>query len=94
VDDKRGVRSAYFRVHFAKPRGHVGIEPSNKGIRAEPPSQAEPMPAMETLNMNAKGATIQPTPTRPAMWLTACTIPWRRDVTLADGDRSVSVAPT
>src|SRR5271167_2823544 len=44
-------------------------------MRAEPASQADPIPAIEILSISANGATIQFAPTCPAMWLTACTIP-------------------
>src|SRR5271168_2579862 len=39
MDDQRGVGSAIARMHFAKPGGHVGIEPGDKrdaGGAAEP----------------------------------------------------------
>src|SRR6266478_683096 len=57
---------------------HEGMyesSPATKGMRADPASHAEPIPAIDTLSKNANGATIQPAPTLPAMWLTACTMP-------------------
>src|ERR1700681_1505040 len=68
--------------------------PATKGILAEPPSHADPIPAIEMLNKNAKGATIQGTPTRVAMCLTACTIPCNTLIlSLLTAISSVSVAP-
>src|SRR5260370_21566354 len=63
-------------------------------MRAEPPSHAEPIPAIDKLNRNANGAMIHTTPTRPAMWLTACTIPCSTlMLPLSTATSSVSVAP-
>src|ERR1019366_7677614 len=36
---------------------------------------AEPIPAIERLSMTANGVIIHATPTLPAIWLTACTMP-------------------
>src|SRR5271157_1283433 len=49
--------------------------PATNGMRADPPSHADPIPAIERLNKGANGGTTHPTFSRPAMWLTACTIP-------------------
>src|SRR5215470_630645 len=49
--------------------------PATNGILAEPPSQADPIPAMDRLSKKANGAIIQITPIRFAIKLTACTIP-------------------
>src|SRR5258706_2117505 len=63
-------------------------------MRAEPPIQAEPMPAIEILSITAKGATIHATPTLPAIWLTPCTIPCNTLMSfLPIATSSVSVAP-
>src|SRR5208282_5740422 len=63
-------------------------------MRAEPPIQAEPIPAIERLNINANGVTIHATPTLPAIWLTACTIPCSTLMSfLPTATSSVSVAP-
>src|SRR6266436_2505727 len=64
-------------------------------MRADPPSHAEPMPAIDKLSMNANGATIHETPTCAAMWLTACTIPCSTlMLSLLTATSSVKVAPT
>ena len=60
---------------FPSQLGMYESSPATNGIRAEPASQADPIPAMEILSISAKGAMIQSAPTRLAMWLTACTIP-------------------
>src|SRR5215813_15166372 len=77
---------------------HAGMyesSPATNGIRAEPPSQAEPIPAIDKLNKNANGATIQATPTRDAMRVTAWTMPCKTLMSdLLTAMSSVSVAPT
>ena len=68
--------------------------PATNGMRAEPPSHAEPIPAIDKLSISANGATIQPTPTLSAMWLTACTIPCSTLISsLPTAISNVSVAP-
>src|SRR5450432_4459387 len=68
--------------------------PATNGILAEPPSHADPIPAIEMLNNNAKGATIQGTPTRSAIYLTACTMPCSTlMLSLLTAISNVSVAP-
>src|SRR6201998_2338531 len=63
-------------------------------MRAEPPSHADPIPAIDKLNKNAKGATIHSTPTRSAMCATACTIPCSTLMSCRlTATSSVSVAP-
>ena len=63
-------------------------------MRAEPPIHAEPIPAIDKLNISANGATIQATPTLVAMWLTACTIPCSTLMSfLPTAISKVSVAP-
>src|SRR5215470_11372401 len=57
---------------------HAGIYESSlatNGIRAEPPSHADPIPAIDKLNKNANGATIHVILTRDVMCDIACTIP-------------------
>src|SRR5947209_8155150 len=68
--------------------------PATNGIRAEPASHADPIPAIDTLSKNANGATIHTAPTRAAMWLTASTIPCSTLMScLPTATSSVSVAP-
>src|SRR5258708_34969186 len=63
-------------------------------MRAEPPSHAEPIPAMDKLNRNANGATIHNPPTRSAMCATACTIPCSTLMScLLTATSNVNVAP-
>src|SRR5437762_10206158 len=76
---------------------HAGIyesSPATKGIRADPASHAEPIPAIDTDSRNANGATIQTAPTRCAMWLTACTMPCKTLIScLPTATSNVNVAP-
>src|SRR6266849_11011919 len=75
-------------------RGMYESSPATNGIRAEPPSHAEPIPAIDKLSRKANGATIQFTPTVDAMCATACTIPCRTLICdLLTAIINVSVAP-
>src|SRR5258707_2712302 len=75
-------------------RGMYESNPATNGMRAEPPSHAEPIPAIDKLNKNANGAMIHGTPTRPAMCVTACTIPCSTLISfLLTATSNVSVAP-
>src|ERR1051325_7457348 len=74
--------------------GMYESRPATNGIRAEPPIHAEPIPAIDTLNIKANGAIIQPTPTLSAIWLTPCTIPCRTLMSFFPiATNNVSVAP-
>src|ERR1700730_2231768 len=74
--------------------GMYESSPATNGMRAEPASHAEPIPAMDTLSRNAKGATIHAAPTLSAIWLTACTIPCNTLMSsLLTAISNVSVAP-
>src|SRR5258705_3170151 len=76
---------------------HAGMyesSPATNGMRAEPPSHADPMPAIDKLSKNANGATIHATPTLDAMCETACTIPCSTLICdLLTAISKVSVAP-
>src|SRR5277367_322954 len=93
------INAAYGVAYLGCTRpSHAGIyesSPATNGIRAEPPSHAEPIPAIDRLNKNANGATIHATPTRSAMWLTDCTIPCNTlMLPFSTEINKVSVAPT
>src|SRR5882672_5388387 len=92
------INAAYGVRYFGCTRpSHAGMyesSPATNGIRAEPPSHAEPMPAIDRLNKNANGAIIHGAPTREAMCETACTIPCSTLICdLLTAINSVSVAP-
>src|SRR5450432_2211951 len=84
----------YFGCTFPSHDGIYESSPATNGIRADPASHADPIPAIETLSRNAKGATIHKAPTRAPMWLTAWTIPCSTLMScLLTAISNVSVAP-
>ena len=56
MDNQRAVGSSVARMKLSEPGRQIRSSPATNGMRAEPPSQAEPMPAMEILSMRAKAS--------------------------------------